>query len=78
MQFPNQTHTKGQFPEQGDAMLQGNDIVADLAQILGAALDHRSCLGGEQFAECGLCAFDLAGENGFAPHKGPFGDMGIG
>lgn len=51
-------------------MLQGNDIVADLAQILGAALDHRPCLGGVQFAECGLCAFDLAGKNGFAAHKG--------
>lgn len=47
-------------------------------QILRTAFDCCAGLGRRQFAERGLCAFNLAGQHGLAPHEGTHQDVGIG
>jgi len=44
VQFPYEANGKGKFAEARDAALQGNFIVADLAEILGTALDDGARL----------------------------------
>lgn len=55
--------------ETRDAVFERGHVVADLPQILGAALDGAPRLRGEQFAEGRLRALDAAGEYGLPLHE---------
>ena len=52
-----------------DAVLERDDVVADLAQVCRTALDRRTGLGGEQLAERRLRALDAAREHRLAPDE---------
>jgi hypothetical protein len=60
VQFADQSYGKREFFETRNAMLQCNHVVANFPEILGASIDDCTRLGREQFAEGGLCAFNLA------------------
>ena len=51
-------------------MLQRDDVVGDLAEVVGAAIDVGAGLSREQLPERRLGALDAAGEYGFAAHEG--------
>jgi hypothetical protein len=65
-------------PQRFFAVLQRNDAIADIAQIVGAALDGDARLGGEQFAQRRLGPLDFAGKDGLATDKGAHEHMRIG
>jgi hypothetical protein len=66
------------FPEESDAALQCDHIIADFFEIFGTAIDNGACLGRQQFPERGLRAFDLAGQDRLAPYEGTPPDVRIG
>jgi len=53
----------------GDSMFQGNNIVSDFAQIFRTAIDNSPGFGSQQFAQCGLSAFDPARQNRFTAYE---------
>jgi hypothetical protein len=60
VQLPNETYAKWELPEKGNAMFQGDYIVSNLTEVFWTALNHCPGLGSQQFAKCGLSAFDPA------------------
>ena len=78
MQLAHQTQRGGQRLQAIEAVLEGGDVVAHFAQILGAALDGGAGLGREQLAESRLGSLDAAGEDGFLPNKETDEEMRIG
>ena len=77
VQLTHQAQRERQGTQSLDAVFERDDVVADLAQIGGAALDRRSGFGGEQLAERGLRAFDPAREHRLAANEGPDQEMRI-
>src|ERR1035441_5498502 len=51
-------------------MLQRNDVISDFAQIFRAAINNSPSFGSQQFAQCGLRAFDPARQNCFTAYEG--------
>src|ERR1039458_7436779 len=50
-------------------MFERDDIVSDFAQIFRAAINDGPGFGSQQFAQCGLSAFDPARQNGFTAYE---------
>jgi len=59
-------------------VFQSRHIVTDFAQVFRAAFWNSTRLGGQQFAQRRLCAFDPAGVNGFPPDEGPDEQVRVG
>ena len=70
MQLPDEAERKRQIRKSLDSVLQGNDVVSHLAEVRRAALDGRPCVGGEQFTEGCLRAFDPARQDRLAAYEG--------
>ncbi len=51
-------------------MFQRNDMVSDFAQVFRAVINDSPGFGSQQFAQCGLSAFDPARQNGFTANEG--------
>jgi len=62
----------------GDSMFQRNDIVSDFAQIFRTAIDNSPGFGSQQFAQCGLSAFDSARQNCFPAYEGANENVRVG
>ena len=60
VQLAGKPDAKGEFIEARDAMLKCHHVIANFAQIFGTSIDNRSRLGGEEFTQRRLCAFNLA------------------
>src|ERR1035438_8571490 len=50
-------------------MFERDDIISDFAQIFRAAIDNSPGFGSQQFAQCGLSAFDPARQNCFTAYE---------
>ena len=77
MQLAHQAQRKWQRAQPFDAVLQGDNVIADFAQVRRAALDRSAGLGGEQLAEGCLRALDAARKHCLAAYEGPDQEVGI-
>ena len=59
-------------------MLQRNNIISDFAQIFRTAIDNSPGFGSQQFAQCGLSAFDPARQDGFTADEGANENVRVG
>ena len=67
MKLFDEAHADGQFLEPRYAVLQGDYVVTNLPQIIGASFDDCSSFGRQEFAQSRVCAFDPARQHGFTP-----------
>ena len=70
MQLAHEPERERQGTQPSHAVLQRDDVVRDLAQIVGAALDRGTGLGREQLTERRLRPLDTARKDGLPADEG--------
>ena len=78
MKLAHQAQRERQGTKPLDAVLEGDDVIGDLAQIGGASFDHRAGLGGKQLPERRLSPLNSARENRFPTHERTDQQMRVG
>jgi len=53
-----------------NSVLQRNDVISDFAQVFRVAINNSPSFGSQQFAQCGLRAFDPARQDCFTASEG--------
>ena len=66
------------FAQARQAVFQRGDVVGDLGDVVERYAGRLVELEHQQIGQRGLCAFDLAGEHGLAPHVGVEEKIGLG
>ncbi|MGA9896741.1 MAG: hypothetical protein WBQ09_01475 [Terriglobales bacterium] len=78
VQLAGEPDAKRKFFEARHSVLKRNYVIANFPKILGTSINDRSRLSGKQLTQRGLCAFNLARQNGFTLYEGPDQNVRIG
>jgi hypothetical protein len=77
MELAHEAQREGKSAQPFDSVLEGDNVVRDLAQVRRAPVDHRPSLGREQFTQGGLRAFDPARKHSLPTYERPNNQMRV-